>query len=126
MKYRKIAVKEKQNNIIQATKDSLLNELLSLRGIKTQGEIEKFLNPKKSDFISPYAFLDMKKAVDLKIAYDNAIEIKDQLAPPSIYFLMFAMYSREMSPESAHTLFVPFRVGMFTAENVNSIGVASS
>ena len=64
MKYRKIAVKEKQNNIIQATKDSLLNELLSLRGLKTQSEIEKFLNPKKEDFISPYAFLDMKKAVE--------------------------------------------------------------
>ena len=62
MKYRKIAVKEKSNNIIQKTKDSLLNELLALRNLNTEKEIEKFLNPKKTDFISPYAFLDMKKA----------------------------------------------------------------
>ena len=64
MKYRKIAVKEKENNIIQATKDSFLNELLSLRNLKTQSEIEKFLTPSKDNFLSPYAFLDMKKAVD--------------------------------------------------------------
>ena len=62
MKYRKIAVKEKSNNIIQKTKDSLLNELLALRNLNTEKEIEKFLNPQKTDFISPYAFLDMKKA----------------------------------------------------------------
>lgn len=64
MKYRKIAVKEKENKIIQATKDSFLNELLSLKGFKTEKEIEKFLNPSKADLISPYAFCDMKKATE--------------------------------------------------------------
>ena len=63
MKYRKIAVKEKENNIKHYTNDSFLNEFLALRGLKNENEVENFLNPKKSDFISPFAFLDMKKAV---------------------------------------------------------------
>ncbi|MBQ4646465.1 MAG: single-stranded-DNA-specific exonuclease RecJ [Candidatus Gastranaerophilales bacterium] len=62
MKYRKIALKEKQNNIFQATKDSLLNELLSFRGLENEAEIEKFLNPTKNDLLSPYLFSDMQKA----------------------------------------------------------------
>lgn len=62
MKYRKIVVKERQKNIFAATNDSFLNELLALKGIKTQEEAEKFLNPSKKDLISPYAFSDMKKA----------------------------------------------------------------
>lgn len=64
MKYRKIALKQKPNNIIQATKDSFLNELLAHRGLANRENIEKFLNPSKSDLISPYAFLDMKRAKD--------------------------------------------------------------
>ena len=62
MKYRKIALKEKQNNILQATKDSFLNELLSLKNLENKEKIEKFLNPSKNDFISPYVFCDMLKA----------------------------------------------------------------
>ena len=64
MKYRKIAVRQKQNNIIQATKDSFLNELIALRGLDSEKNIQKFLNPSKNDLISPYAFCDMKKAKD--------------------------------------------------------------
>lgn len=62
MKYRKISVKEKPNNIKHITKDNFLDELLALRNINTEHEIEKFLNPKKEDLISPYAFCDMEKA----------------------------------------------------------------
>ena len=64
MKYRKIAIKEKINNIQAFTKDSFLNELLALRNLKDEKSVEKFLNPSKDDLISPYAFSDMKKAVD--------------------------------------------------------------
>ena len=64
MNYRRIAVREKINNITQATKDSFLNELLALRGLNDEKEIEKFLNPTREDFISPFVFLDMQKAVD--------------------------------------------------------------
>ena len=61
MKYRKIAVKEKLNTK-HFVKDSLLNELLTLRNFKTESEVEKFLNPTKKDLISPYAFCSMEKA----------------------------------------------------------------
>ena len=61
MKYRKIVIKEKQKNI-NATKDSFLNELLALRGLETEKQTEKFLNPSRDDLISPYSFSDMKKA----------------------------------------------------------------
>ncbi|MBQ7287066.1 MAG: single-stranded-DNA-specific exonuclease RecJ [Candidatus Gastranaerophilales bacterium] len=64
MKYRKIAVKEKTKNIYHHTKDSFLNELLSLRGLENEIEVEKFLNPSRKDFISPFAFSDMKKATE--------------------------------------------------------------
>lgn len=62
MKYRKIILKQKENNTIQATKDSFLNELLALRGLNDEKNIEKFLNPSKNDLISPYAFSDMEHA----------------------------------------------------------------
>jgi len=64
MKYRKIAVKENNKNICNFTKDFLLNEFLALRNLTNEKEIEKFLNPKREDFISPFAFCDMKKAKD--------------------------------------------------------------
>lgn len=62
MKYRKIAVREKPNNIKHLSKDMFLDELLAIRNINSEFEIERFLNPKKEDLISPYAFCDMKKA----------------------------------------------------------------
>ena len=61
MQYKQIAVKEK-NKVESSTKDSLLDELLALRNIKTEEEINRFLNPSRKDFISPYAFFDMEKA----------------------------------------------------------------
>lgn len=64
MKYRKIVLKQKEKDIIHATKDSFLNELLSLRNLNDEKSIEKFLNPSKNDLISPYAFLDMLSAKD--------------------------------------------------------------
>lgn len=64
MKYRKIAIKEKINNVQSFSKDSFLNELLALRNLKDEKSVGKFLNPSKNDLISPYAFSDMKKAVD--------------------------------------------------------------
>ena len=41
MKYRKIAVREK-NSVKHFAKDSFLNELLSLRDLKSEDEIQKF------------------------------------------------------------------------------------
>ena len=64
MKYRKIAIKEKINNVQSFSKDSFLNELLALRNLKDEKSVNKFLNPSKNDLISPYAFSDMKKAVE--------------------------------------------------------------
>ena len=64
MKYRKIAIREKINKINSFTKDSFLNELLALRNLKDEKSVNKFLNPSKNDLISPYAFSDMKKAVE--------------------------------------------------------------
>lgn len=64
MKYRKIVLREKLNNIKPFTKDSFLNELLALRNLEDEKRADKFLNPSRNDFISPYAFLDMKKALD--------------------------------------------------------------
>ena len=58
MNYRKIALKENFKS-----SSSLLDELLSTRNIEEK-QIKSFLNPTRSDFISPFAFLDMKKAVD--------------------------------------------------------------
>lgn len=62
MKYRKIALKQKQKNIPHITNDSFLNELLSLRGLDSEQKAQKFLNPDLSDLISPYAFCDMLRA----------------------------------------------------------------
>lgn len=71
MNYRKIALKEKEN-IQYSSKNRLLDELLALRNLDTQEKIEKFLNPSKADFISPFAFLDIKKAVDrINLAIEN-------------------------------------------------------
>ncbi|MBE7708022.1 MAG: single-stranded-DNA-specific exonuclease RecJ [Cyanobacteria bacterium SIG27] len=64
MKYRKIAIREKINNVQSFSKDSFLNELLALRNLKDEKSVNKFLNPSKNDLISPYAFSDMKKAVE--------------------------------------------------------------
>ncbi len=63
MQYRKIKIKEKTNKVESSTKDSLLDELLALKNLTTEEQIKKFLNPDEQDFISPYAFLDMEKAV---------------------------------------------------------------
>ena len=58
MNYRKIAIKD-----YDKTKSlSLLDKLLAARKLTKKNEIQKFLNPSKNDFISPYAFCDMKKA----------------------------------------------------------------
>lgn len=62
MQYRKIVLKEQETKI--NAKNELLCRLLSLRGLEDESEIEKFLNPSRNDFVSPYAFTDMKKAVD--------------------------------------------------------------
>ena len=56
MQYRKIKLKEKTNNIKSSTNNSLLDELLILKNLENKKEIDKFLNPTKDDFISPYAF----------------------------------------------------------------------
>ena len=61
MRHQRIVVKNKIE-IANQTNDSLLNELLSIRGIQKKDDVEKFLNPSKKDFISPYLFCDMKKA----------------------------------------------------------------
>lgn len=63
MQYKRIVLKDKEKSI-NATKDSLLNELLLLRNIKKDSDVEKFLNPSKNHFITPFAFCDMKKAVN--------------------------------------------------------------
>ncbi len=62
MKYQKIALKKKENIIKSSTKNKILDELLVLRNLVEEDEIAEFLNPKKSDFISWYAFSDMEKA----------------------------------------------------------------
>ena len=61
MQYRKIVIKDKQQSK-SSTKDSLLDELLVLRNITSKEQKDKFLNPSRDYFISPYAFLDMEKA----------------------------------------------------------------
>lgn len=72
MNYKKINLKERKK-LKCSTKDSILDELLALRNIDTEEKIEKFLNPKREDFIDIYAFSDMKKAKDriLKAIKDN-------------------------------------------------------
>lgn len=76
MQYRKIKVKENKNKIKSSTKDSFLDELLALRNIVDEKDIDKFLNPTRKDLISPYAFLDMEKA---KNRIFEAIEKKQKI-----------------------------------------------
>ena len=58
MNYRKITTKE-----LRIEKEQpLLDKLLSIRGIEDKKDIQKFLNPSKEDFISPFVFCDMKKS----------------------------------------------------------------
>ncbi|MBR1617831.1 single-stranded-DNA-specific exonuclease RecJ, partial [bacterium] len=63
MNYKKIAVREVEKPSY-TTKNSLLDKLLALRNIKTENEALEFLNPSKNNFISPYEYNDMKKAVE--------------------------------------------------------------
>lgn len=76
MQYRKIKIKEKISKIESLTKDSLLDELLALKNITKKEDVEKFLNPTKKDFISPYAFKDMQKSVE---RVKNAIEKQEKI-----------------------------------------------
>ena len=59
MQYKKIEVKKTEKKTNKTTKDSFLNELLSVKNIEN---IESFLSPSRQDFISPFAFCDMQKA----------------------------------------------------------------
>ena len=54
----------------------LLSTLLTNRGITEETEIEKFLNPKRSDFYDPFGMPDMEKAVERIL---KAIENKEQI-----------------------------------------------
>ena len=54
----------------------LLSTLLTNRGITEENEIEKFLNPKRSDFYDPFGMPDMEKAVERIL---KAIENKEQI-----------------------------------------------
>ena len=72
MQYKKIAIKEKNNKVKSSTKDSLLDELLALKNITQEKDIEKFLNPSRSQFLSPYCFCDMERAKErIKLAIKN-------------------------------------------------------
>ena len=54
----------------------LLSTLLTNRGITEETKIEKFLNPKRSDFYDPFGMPDMEKAVERIL---TAIENKEQI-----------------------------------------------
>ena len=54
----------------------LLSTLLTNRGITEETEIEKFLNPKRSDFYDPFGMPDMEKAVERIL---KAIENKEKI-----------------------------------------------
>lgn len=54
----------------------LLSTLLTNRGITEETEIEKFLNPKRSDFYDPFGMPDMEKAVERIL---KVIENKEQI-----------------------------------------------
>jgi len=64
MNYNKIKIKEKKLSIKSSTGNMLLDELLCSRNITEENEVHSFLNYSKSDFISPYVFNDMEKAVN--------------------------------------------------------------
>lgn len=56
--------------------DNLLENLFMQRGLNTVKKIRDFLNPLDAKITSPYAFTDMKKAVDrVKSAVDNSEKI---------------------------------------------------
>ena len=59
MLYKKITTKQNA----KSSSKNLLDELLALKNITTKEKKDKFLNPNKEQFISPYAFCDMEKAV---------------------------------------------------------------
>ena len=69
MQYRKIILKEQKEKI--NAKNEFLNRILTLRGLVKEEEISKFLNPKKEDFVSPFAFSDMEKAKNQKIIFKS-------------------------------------------------------
>ncbi len=72
MLYRKIELKNTENN----NNRGVLEQLLNNKSLNSKEEIEKFLNPKMSDFISPYAFCDMEKAVSrIKLAIEKQEKI---------------------------------------------------
>ncbi len=74
MQYRKIILKEQKEKI--NAKNELLNRILALRGLVKEEEINKFLNPKKEDFVSPFAFSDMEKA---KNRINSAIQNNEKI-----------------------------------------------
>lgn len=72
--------KTNEEKVEELQKKYKLNRLLSIlltnRGITEEAEIEKFLNPKRSDFYDPFGMPDMEKAVERIL---NAIENKEQI-----------------------------------------------
>lgn len=65
------------SDIAQKTNlDAKIVELLFSRGITTEDQIHKFLNPAKSDFIDPFQLSGMKEAVE---RINRAIEQKEKI-----------------------------------------------
>ena len=63
---------EKSLMICRRSNSDLLKRLLFSRGIKTEDDINEFLNPLQMTLTSPYVFSDMEKAVNrLSEAIDN-------------------------------------------------------
>ncbi len=76
MQYRQIKIKDNTKKVESSSKDSLLDELLALRGITLESQIKDYLNPDKENFISPYVFCDMQKS---KVRIDKAIKNKEKI-----------------------------------------------
>lgn len=79
MLYKKITVKEKLNTLSLSkadTGDKFLDELLAMKNIIGKEKKEKFLNPTREQFISPYAFCDMEKSIK---RIQSAIEKKETI-----------------------------------------------
>lgn len=76
MNYKKIIVKPIENKLESSTKNHLLDELLASKNIVSKKDVDKFLNPKKEDLLSPYLFKDMQKA---KTRIFKAIENKENI-----------------------------------------------
>lgn len=51
-------------NVKKQTEKDLIHQLLANRGIKTEQEVQDFLNPEYHKLHSPFLFKDMQKAVD--------------------------------------------------------------